>query len=211
MFEDTAKKPSAELRVDTKLAASVRQSFDSLDTGGVSADSVAELLGRINAAVPTNTQSTAKLTDEIARLSVLCQKETEENTNIASRLYREEARVSELQRQLHDAQGKIAYIAKQREQLVGRLQLVETKRREMEEMVRQAELCVDKVDRLDDKVFGMERSLVRMQRQLGKSQKTAGACGSAGSTDNAKTGVLLRYETAKRNRLSSVFSKPALE
>ncbi|KAJ2177797.1 hypothetical protein EV181_006418 [Coemansia sp. RSA 532] len=74
----------------------------------------------------------------------------------------------------------------------GRLQTAET----------ETERCSGDVGQLDMKMFGMERNIVHMQRHAKFQQMSSGS--SPGNT------VLVRYQTAKRNRLSSVFRKPAI-
>ncbi|KAJ1666695.1 hypothetical protein IW140_002547 [Coemansia sp. RSA 1813] len=184
---------SAGLFVDTKLAdlARMKPSFG-IQTP-VSTDSVTELLSRIDEVVSSADESRiqrratenelnsasslrGELEARMARLLLICQKETAENSALAERLQMEESRLDTIQGQVKHMQKNIAYIAWQRSQLVERLQRTEERQRHLE----------GKLEQLQQ--FG------------------GGSGGGEGDLAPRPT-VSRRYETARRNRLSSVFVK----
>ncbi|KAJ2447673.1 hypothetical protein GGF42_005378 [Coemansia sp. RSA 2424] len=137
------------------------------------------------------------------------------NASLADRLHVEEAQILELSGHIERAQSNIAYVAWQRAQLVDRLQKVEVRQREatqrMEEAERETVRCTEDVTMLDNKMFAMERRQVQILRRTkhmdgGYSPNARSSVGSMSSAENA---VMSRYESAKRNRLSSVFRSNA--
>ncbi|KAJ2574234.1 hypothetical protein GGH19_003962 [Coemansia sp. RSA 1807] len=215
--------PKPELRVNTKLAAKLRSIEYSPNSGSstaepLSTDSITELLSRIDTAITsTQNSSTAhqvysstalrsELEGKIAELQHTCDTEKSHNEQLVTRLSSEESQIKSLSAQISRAQSHVAYVARQRAQLVERLQRVEGQQQEMRGRLQTAETeterCSGDVGQLDMKMFGMERNIVHMQRHAKFQQMSSGS--SPGNT------VLVRYQTAKRNRLSSVFRKPAI-
>ncbi|KAJ2402023.1 hypothetical protein GGI23_001007 [Coemansia sp. RSA 2559] len=191
----------AGLFVDTKLADLARMKMSFGIQTPVSTDSVTELLCRINEAVSSADEtriqrkatenelnSASSLRDELeermARLQLICQKESAENNALADRLQMEESRLDTMQGQIKNMQKNIAYIAWQRSQLVERLQQTEERQRHLE----------GKLERLQQ--FGGDIGRVVVGEEEG-----------GGGELTPRPTVSRRYETAKRNRLSSVFVK----
>ncbi|KAJ2851990.1 hypothetical protein IWW36_000569 [Coemansia brasiliensis] len=221
------------LQVDTKLATAMRsiQNSPELDdqTTPLSTDSITELLSRIDLMITSshNTQQRSmletqihsasnlrsELESKISELQTACTQEQMENDELTARLSSEESQIKVLTAQIDRARKHIAYVARQRAQLVERLQYVEKQQSEMRMRLQNTEKesgqCSKDVDKLDIKVFGMERNHVHMQRHAKFQQaKAVPAAATYGYSSNNP--VLVRYQTAKRNRLSSVFRSPAM-
>ncbi|KAJ2386461.1 hypothetical protein H4S02_003846 [Coemansia sp. RSA 2611] len=200
----------------------------------LSTDSITELLARIDLMIPSSTHPAtqsqhrgslesqlhsatelrSELESKIAELQEQCDREQSQNRQLVDRLSSEESHIKSLTAQVSRAQMHIAYVARQRAQLVNRLQRVEGQQQEMRGRLQMAESasgqCYDEVGQLDTKVFGMERNMVRMQRHA-RFQQARQAQGPASCPKpSPQNSVLSRYQTAKRNRLSSVFRKPAM-
>ncbi|KAJ1729972.1 hypothetical protein LPJ72_004693 [Coemansia sp. Benny D160-2] len=202
---------SAGLYVDTKLAEQARAMPSAFGVRTpVSTDSVTDLLCRIDEVVSSTCESRirrrateneldsasslrAELEGRMTQLQLVCQKESDENSALAERLQMEESRIDAMQEQVKRMQNNLAYIAKQRLQLVERLQQTE------------------------DRQQYLEKQLEQLQQQQHQQQqsKNNGRDGAAlVERDEAAGGlaprptVSRRYETARRNRLSSVFVKP---
>ncbi|KAJ1868625.1 hypothetical protein LPJ78_000137 [Coemansia sp. RSA 989] len=221
------------LRVDTRLATAMRTTPRSpeLDdqTTPLSTDSITELLSRIDLMITSShsaqQRSTlesqihsasslrSELESKISELQSSCTYEQMENDELTARLSSEESQVKELTAQVNRARKHIAYVARQRAQLVERLQHVEKQQSEMRTRLQNAEKeserCSRDVDKLDVKVFGMERNHVHMQRHA-KFQQARAVPAAATYGYSSNNSVLARYQTAKRNRLSSVFRSPAM-
>ncbi|KAJ1801758.1 hypothetical protein LPJ59_000049 [Coemansia sp. RSA 2399] len=197
---------SPGLFVDTKLADLARMKMPFGIQTPVSTDSVTELLCRINEVVSSADESRiqrkatenelnsasslrGELEERMARLQLICQKESAENSVLAERLQMEESRLDTMQGQVKNMQKNIAYIAWQRSQLVERLQQTEERQRHLE----------DKLEQLQQ--FGSDSARVE-----GGEGEGGGVKGGGGDLAPRPT-VSRRYETAKRNRLSSVFVK----
>ncbi|KAJ2809001.1 hypothetical protein H4R20_000469 [Coemansia guatemalensis] len=185
---------------------------------------------QLNSSIETQLGSATSLRSElehkITELQELCDTEAAQNSEIVSKLTSEESQLNTLNAQIDSTRRNIAYVAKQRAQLVDRLQHVERRQQEMQSYLQSAEAesgrCSNDVGQLDNKVFGMERRMVRMdrhakfqqqqQRQVphGYNQNVpATVSRPAEHRSSAGVSVLQRYQTAKRNRLSSVFRNQA--
>ncbi|KAJ2829555.1 hypothetical protein FBU31_002675 [Coemansia sp. 'formosensis'] len=223
--------PTTALHIDTSPTTLRTQPFEaSLNDrdqySALSTDSVTELLCQIDHMVsssrsthsqrsssehPANTRSAAlrELEEKMTQLQVMCEQELEMNANLANRLHSEEAQIQELTEHIERAQKNIAYVAWQRTQLVDRLQKVEVRQREATKKMKEAEKetfrCTEDVTMLDNKMFAMERRQVQILRRTKHSGHSSDCRASTGSRSSVEGTAMSRYESAKRNRLSSVF------
>ncbi|PIA12659.1 hypothetical protein COEREDRAFT_83981 [Coemansia reversa NRRL 1564] len=173
------------------------------------------------------TSMDSNLIYKIAEMQEMCNTELAQNSQIVSQISSDERQLKKLNAQIDLTRKNIAYVAKQRTKLVDRLSNVERKQQSMQNYLRSAESeserCSKDIDQLDNKVFGMERRMVRMDRHanfqrqgLQRHSHVPQSCNqnaslTGRSADYRLSGesVLQRYQTAKRNRLSSVFRNPA--
>ncbi|KAJ2612278.1 hypothetical protein H4S08_002776 [Coemansia sp. RSA 1365] len=173
------------------------------------------------------TSMRSNLEYKIGEMQKMCNTELAQNSQIVSQISSEEGQLKKLNAQIDSTRKNIAYVAKQRTQLVDRLCDVERKQQTMQNYLRSAESeserCSKDIDQLDNKVFGVERRMVRMDRHAnfqrqGLQRRSHVPQGfnqnvsvTGRSTECRLSGesVLQRYQTAKRNRLSSVFRSPA--
>ncbi|KAJ2689974.1 hypothetical protein IWW39_001085 [Coemansia spiralis] len=227
--------PTSALHIDTSMRTLCARPSEASRTdrdqySAVSTDSVTELLCQIDQMVSSsrsshsqrssnehhaNTVSLSRreLEEKMAQLQVMCEQELEMNASLANRLCFEEAQIKELTQHIERAQSNIAYVAWQRAQLVDRLQKVEIRQREATERMKEAEIetarCTEDVTMLDNKMFVMERRQVQILRRTKHSNSgyssSSGHRVSSGSRSSAENTAMSRYESAKRNRLSSVF------
>ncbi|KAJ2513740.1 hypothetical protein H4217_006161 [Coemansia sp. RSA 1939] len=202
---------SAGLYVDTKLAEQARAMPSAFGVRTpVSTDSVTDLLCRIDEVVSSTCESRirrratenelnsasslrAELEERMTQLQLVCQKESDENSALAERLQLEESRIDAMQEQVKRMQNNIAYIARQRLQLVERLQQTEDRQQYLEEQLEQ--LQQQQHQQQQSKNNGREEAV------LVERDEAAGGLAP-------RPTVSRRYETARRNRLSSVFVKP---
>ncbi|KAJ2524983.1 hypothetical protein GGI11_000403 [Coemansia sp. RSA 2049] len=200
---------SAGLYVDTKLAEQAREMPSAFGVRTpVSTDSVTDLLCRIDEVVSSTCESRIRrratenelnsasslrveLEERMTQLQLVCQKESDENSALAERLQLEESRVDAMQEQVKRMQNNIAYIAKQRLQLVERLQQTEDRQQYLEKQLEQ----------LQQQRQQQSYSNGREEAMVVERDETAGGL-------VPRPTVSRRYETARRNRLSSVFVKP---
>ncbi|KAJ2852200.1 hypothetical protein J3B02_003491, partial [Coemansia erecta] len=174
----------------------------------------------------------AELEARMAQLQAQFTAESEHNQQISAKLVSEEESIQTLSAQLVNAQKNIAYVAQQRAQMVDRLRRVEEHQQRIQMQIKQADANNDRnsddVTLLDNKMFGMGRRMVRMQRHINHSQQqqkhhqgvyrpsTGSSSGSSfapsttGTYSASADSVFKRYETTKRNRLSTVFRKQAV-
>ncbi|KAJ2445720.1 hypothetical protein GGF42_005901 [Coemansia sp. RSA 2424] len=230
----TAVTANGALHIDTSMHRLPERSHETSKSdwdqySELSTDSITELLSQIDQMVSTSrttqrsstSASTAsmearrELEEKMAQLQKMCEQELAMNASLADRLHIEEAQILELSGHIERAQSNIAYVAWQRAQLVDRLQKVEVRQREatqrMEEAERETVRCTEDVTMLDNKMFAMERRQVQILRRTkhmdgGYSPNARSSVGSMSSAENV---VMSRYESAKRNRLSSVFRSNA--
>ncbi|KAJ2725138.1 hypothetical protein GGI07_001508 [Coemansia sp. Benny D115] len=174
-----------------------------------------------------------ELEEKFQQIETICTAEAGHNEQLSARLCSEEEQISALSAKIMRAQTNIAYVAQQRLQLIERLQRVEGSQKEINERMSATETesqkCSDDVTRLDNKMFGVERRAVRMQRQMRSRDSAAmhrygggfghqkplplapsSSASSLSSTEYAsgsESSVIRRYETAKRSRISMIFSK----
>ncbi|KAJ2763054.1 hypothetical protein H4S06_000308 [Coemansia sp. BCRC 34490] len=202
---------SAGLYVDTKLAKQAQSMPSAFGVRTpVSTDSVTDLLCRIDEVVSSTCESRirrrateneldsasslrAELEGRMTQLQLVCQKESDENSALAERLQMEESRIDAMQEQVKRMQNNLAYIAKQRLQLVERLQQTEDRQQYLEKQLEQ--LQQQQHQQQQSKNNG------RDEAALVKRDEAAGGLAP-------RPTVSRRYETARRNRLSSVFVKP---
>ncbi|KAJ2641358.1 hypothetical protein GGH99_008933, partial [Coemansia sp. RSA 1285] len=116
---------------------------------------------------------------------------SDENSALAERLQLEESRIDAMQEQVKRMQNNIAYIARQRLQLVERLQQTEDRQQYLEKQLEQ----------LQQQRQQQSYSNGREEAMVVERDETAGGLAP-------RPTVSRRYETARRNRLSSVFVKP---
>ncbi|KAJ2059776.1 hypothetical protein GGI17_004183 [Coemansia sp. S146] len=223
--------PTGALHIDTSISTLCARPFETSKTdrdqySAVSTDSVTELLCQIDQMVCSsrstqrsnenhaNVGSVARreLEEKMKQLQRMCEEELEMNASLANRLHIEEAQIQELTEHIERAQSNIAYVAWQRAQLVDRLQKVEVRQREATERMKRAEKetvrCTEDVTMLDNKMFAMERRQVQILRRTKHNDSGYSSNdyrGSSGSRSSAENMAMSRYESAKRNRLSSVF------
>ncbi|KAJ1916129.1 hypothetical protein GGI16_005675 [Coemansia sp. S142-1] len=226
--------PTGTLHIDTSISTLCARPFEASRTdrdqySAVSTDSVTELLCQIDQMVcssrTNHTQRSSnehhasagsvarrELEEKMSQLQRMCEEELKMNASLANRLHIEEAQIQELTEHIERAQNNIAYVAWQRAQLVDRLQKVEIQQREATERMKEAERetvrCTEDVTKLDNKMFAMERRQVQILRRTKHNDSGYSSNdyrGSSGSRSSAENTVMNRYETAKRNRLSSVF------
>ncbi|KAJ2236767.1 hypothetical protein IWW45_001505 [Coemansia sp. RSA 485] len=229
---------TSDLHINTDLPRHV-PCVASRSADAQSVDSVTELLSRIDFMVSATHENKsscrqleksqllrAELEDKMAQLQKQLTTESEQNEQISARLVSEEECIQSLSAQLVHAQKNIAYVAQQRAQMVDRLQKVEEHQKRIQMQIKQTAAQNDKnaddVTLLDNKMFGMERRLVRMQRHMNSQDTHRMSSQSSGSTSSgtysvrssayssSSASVYKRYETTKRNRLSTVFRKQAV-
>ncbi|KAJ2658790.1 hypothetical protein IWW48_003863 [Coemansia sp. RSA 1200] len=202
---------SAGLYVDTKLAEQARAMPSAFGVRTpVSTDSVTDLLCRIDEVVSSTCESRIRrratenelnsasslrveLEERMAQLQLVCQKESDENSALAERLQLEESRIDAMQEQVKRMQNNIAYIAKQRLQLVERLQQTEDRQQYLEKQLEQLQ---------------QQQQQQQQSKNNGRDEAVAVEREEAAGGLAPRPTVSRRYETARRNRLSSVFVKP---
>ncbi|KAJ2785943.1 hypothetical protein GGI15_001753 [Coemansia interrupta] len=171
-------------------------------------------------------QLRVELEKNMSQLHTMYSAELDHNQQLSARICSEEEQISSLSAQIANAQKNIAYVAQQRIQLVDRLQKVEAHQREIRQQMENANIeakkCSEDVTQLDNKMFGMERKMVRMQRHMRNQGSSVSAVQRVSSSESyglrssgafsyssgADT-VYKKYESTKRNRLSTVFRKSA--